>query len=220
MSGQLTERQGEILDAALHIIGAEGLGGLTIRTIARRVGVTEPAVYRHFENKLALLSALLDRVDAQIRSGFEETFGADSVTGSADASAGEKLVDSSADVASASRTDLLRQFLHRLFEQFARTPALVPLLLTDELFQQELRLREQVNSMIETQIARFTRLVRHFQTHGAWRSDLEAEDQAVVVLGTIRLHVVRELTTGHALRAPMLADRVADTIGRLLRRVD
>lgn len=51
---------GPILTAALGQIVEHGYDGASVRAIAREVGVTVPALYYHFENKQAMLVALLD----------------------------------------------------------------------------------------------------------------------------------------------------------------
>lgn len=50
-----------ILQMALKEIVAHGYDATSIRSIAREVGVTVPALYYHYENKQALLVALIDR---------------------------------------------------------------------------------------------------------------------------------------------------------------
>jgi AcrR family transcriptional regulator len=47
-----------LLDEALATIQAEGVEGLTLREIGARVGVSRTALYRHFADKRALLSAV------------------------------------------------------------------------------------------------------------------------------------------------------------------
>lgn len=47
-----------LLDEALPLIAERGLEGFTLRELARRVGVTHGAAYRHFGDKRALLSAI------------------------------------------------------------------------------------------------------------------------------------------------------------------
>jgi AcrR family transcriptional regulator len=47
-----------LLDEALATIRAEGVEGLTLREIGARVGVSRSALYRHFVDKRALLSAV------------------------------------------------------------------------------------------------------------------------------------------------------------------
>ncbi len=47
-----------LLDEALATIRAEGVEGLTLREIGARVGVSRTALYRHFADKRALLTAV------------------------------------------------------------------------------------------------------------------------------------------------------------------
>lgn len=47
-----------LLDEALVIIGAEGVDALTLREIGARLGVSRTALYRHFADKPALLTAV------------------------------------------------------------------------------------------------------------------------------------------------------------------
>src|SRR5262245_1291772 len=54
-------RRDEILDAALACFAAAGFRGTTTREIAARVGITEAALYRHFESKEALYAAIIAR---------------------------------------------------------------------------------------------------------------------------------------------------------------
>lgn len=52
-------RRGEILDAALQVFAEKGYAAGSMRDIASRVGVSEPALYRHFSGKQALFLALV-----------------------------------------------------------------------------------------------------------------------------------------------------------------
>jgi AcrR family transcriptional regulator len=67
-------RRGEILDAALAVFGEKGYEGGTMREIAARVGVSEPAIYRHYESKEAILADIVatagDRITGEMHQGF------------------------------------------------------------------------------------------------------------------------------------------------------
>jgi AcrR family transcriptional regulator len=52
-------RRGEILDAALGVFGEKGYEAGTMREIAAAVGVSEPALYRHYAGKEALFEELV-----------------------------------------------------------------------------------------------------------------------------------------------------------------
>ena len=56
-----------IVDAALHVMDAEGLDAVSMRRVAREVGVEAMSLYHHVRDKDDLLQAVCDRVMA----GFE-----------------------------------------------------------------------------------------------------------------------------------------------------
>jgi AcrR family transcriptional regulator len=60
-------RQRSLL-AALEVVRTDGLPELTTRAIARRSGLTQPAIYRHFHNKEELVGEVL----GAIRSAFHD----------------------------------------------------------------------------------------------------------------------------------------------------
>lgn len=61
-------RRGEILDAALSVFAERGYESGSLREIAERVGVSEPALYRHFASKEALFSAIIERFAERLRN--------------------------------------------------------------------------------------------------------------------------------------------------------
>jgi AcrR family transcriptional regulator len=53
-----TDTRGRILEVALELFAREGFAGASIRRIAWEVGITESAIYAHFESKRAIYDAL------------------------------------------------------------------------------------------------------------------------------------------------------------------
>ncbi len=53
-----------ILEATRRLSASDGLHGLTMRKVAAEVGVTAPALYRHFGNKAELIEALIEEARA------------------------------------------------------------------------------------------------------------------------------------------------------------
>ena len=70
----------EILDAAWAIVRAEGLGALSLRDLARKVGMQAPSLYQYFDSKNAIYDAmfaqgnreLVERVAAMGETGDPE----------------------------------------------------------------------------------------------------------------------------------------------------
>jgi AcrR family transcriptional regulator len=58
-------RRAEILDAAARLFAARGFHGVSIEDIGSAVGVSGPALYRHFAGKEALLTEML--LDISVR---------------------------------------------------------------------------------------------------------------------------------------------------------
>lgn len=64
------DRRREIADAALRVVAAVGLGRFTSLAIAREVGVSDAALFRHFPSKDAIVDAAIDRVEEILFDGF------------------------------------------------------------------------------------------------------------------------------------------------------
>src|SRR5437870_13891020 len=56
--GPYTRKQ--ILDASLSLFSERGFARTTVRDIARQAGITDAAIYYHFESKRELLEALVE----------------------------------------------------------------------------------------------------------------------------------------------------------------
>ncbi|MDA0676392.1 MAG: TetR/AcrR family transcriptional regulator [Chloroflexi bacterium] len=65
-------RLNQILTASRELIAPGGVGALTIRAIARKVGVTEAAIYRHVDSKDHVLVLLLEDVRQSVLGTIEE----------------------------------------------------------------------------------------------------------------------------------------------------
>src|SRR3989337_2650558 len=50
----------QILDASLRLFSERGFARTTVRDIARQAGITDAAIYYHFESKRDLLEALVE----------------------------------------------------------------------------------------------------------------------------------------------------------------
>lgn len=63
---RVTPRQDEVLDHTFALVQEFGVGGVTVRRVAERVGFSEAALYRHFPSKHALLMALMERLGRRL----------------------------------------------------------------------------------------------------------------------------------------------------------
>lgn len=66
------DRQAAILHEAARLFAERGFSGVSLEDLGAAVGVSGPAVYRHFANKQALLGAILVGVSEQLLAGGRE----------------------------------------------------------------------------------------------------------------------------------------------------
>lgn len=66
------ERRRQIAASALEILATDGVGGLTSRAIAARVGVQDGSLFRHFASKEAIVDAAIDAFESQMAATFPE----------------------------------------------------------------------------------------------------------------------------------------------------
>ena len=163
---ELTQRQGEIINFSIEIIGEKGIQALTIKNIAQKLGVSEPAIYRHFKSKTAILLAILDT--------FEELF---------------EFISDSLATQEISTLEKIEFIFSRITAIFVASPAYVSVIFSEELFKNEESLQSKINSLMETKARVINEIIADGQKTEEIRRDIEAETLALMVMGSLRLLV-------------------------------
>ncbi len=161
-----SDRQREIIEAALELIHAQGIQELTMKRIAAVVGVSEPALYKHFASKSDILSAVLDELETT-RSGAvsaARTAGSDPLTA-------------------------LSSFFGTHARQFANRPALMAVLFSDDLFRHDQVLSERVATIISGTQEMIREEIDKGKNAGLLRLDVDGETAALMLTGGFRLLV-------------------------------
>jgi len=165
---QTTERQKEIVTKAFVLIASQGIQELTIKNLAKAIGTSEPAIYRHFDSKAAILSAIVDEIIA-VRNAAWHTAVSERKT------AKEKLVD----------------FFSRQALSFESFPSLVIILFPDMLFRQDPDLLERIRSMIKETNDHIRELLKAGIDEGSFRKDLDCDNLSLLLIGGFRMLVSR-----------------------------
>src|SRR3954453_10022798 len=71
----------EVLDIAVAIMAEEGVAGLSLGEIARRMGIRPPSLYVYFPSKHALYDALFKRGWELLLAAMEESLTTDAAEG-------------------------------------------------------------------------------------------------------------------------------------------
>ncbi len=99
-------RRRQIADASLRIIAARGLGQFTAKAIARELGVTDAAIFRHLPTKYAIVEAAIERVEEVMFSELPDA---------------------------ANPVERLGQFFHQRIETIAGNPGIAQLMFSEDL---------------------------------------------------------------------------------------
>ena len=67
-------RQEQIVQAALDLIGRQGLKKLSVARLARQVGLVPSAIYRHYRSKDSIIDAILDHVRCRLMTNVEKIY--------------------------------------------------------------------------------------------------------------------------------------------------
>ena len=156
-------RRDQIAEATLALVAESGLGRLSVATVAKRVGLSTAALYRHYPGKDAIMEAVLERMGTRMRAIVEQ------------AASGE-----------GDEVDALRR-LHALHTTLMhQNQALFPVLLSDAFQSGTLERRQRVFALVSGYIDRVAVLIRSGQRHGAIRRDTSARALATLFLGTVQ----------------------------------
>ncbi|NLA48736.1 MAG: TetR/AcrR family transcriptional regulator [Bacteroidales bacterium] len=166
MNNELTERQQEIIHASLVLIEENGIQGLTIKNLASKIGFSESAVYRHYENKIQILLAILGY--------FEENTG-QFYAGQLESGTNSLLK--------------IENIFRNHFRKFTDNPSLVSVIFSEEIFRNEKELTEKVREIMEKYSSGLITIIESGQKNGVIRRDVEASLLAVLVIGALRLFV-------------------------------
>jgi TetR/AcrR family transcriptional regulator, fatty acid metabolism regulator protein len=161
-----TTRQNQIITSALELINEKGIQGLTIKNLSKKLNITEPAIYRHFANKIDILVALLDLLQTNNSAIFESE------------------VNSSKNA-----LQKVEQLFEKHFHVFSQNPSLAAVVFSEELFRNEEILTAKILEVIERNSQLLFAMIKEGQDKNEIRNDIPPEHLVIVILGALRLFV-------------------------------
>ena len=166
-------RQAEIVDMAVEIIGDMGVSGLTTARLAERLGMSEPNLYRHFRDKEAILSAVIDEI-------------------------GALLMDKAAVIADENTPpeDKLRLIMASHVREVGQRGGLPRLVFSEDIHVRYPALREKLMKRIGRYIATIERVIAEGVEAGAFKPDIKPEDTARTYLGMLQFAAMRWSMSG------------------------
>ena len=157
-------RREEILKVALEIVSDEGIHALTLRELSVRIGISEAALFRHFENKENIVNSLAEWVFNE--NLVEETGGNKGVR--------EELAD----------------LMKRQFLRFQRSPQVTSVLFQEDIFREFPRAKRIFDERRKQRADHIASLIRNGKANGEIGPGANDVIFALIFMGTMRMAVL------------------------------
>ena len=162
----MTEKKGteirreEIVLAALTLVANQGVKSMTIERISRMVGLVPSAIYRHFNNKAAILKAVLSLIGERMRNNAIEV-----------------------NKENSNSLEAIRKLLMRQVQLIMEFSAIPQILFSEEVYRENQELKTALHNMLKGFLNALTEIVERGQQEGRIRPDMESRRIAIMFLG-------------------------------------
>lgn len=187
-------RQQQILEASVKLIDENGIQGFTIKNLSKEIGISEGGIYRHFDSKVMILSAILDTFKQKI----------------------DAYRTSSEDRKNLPAEEQLSGFFSMIFNFLSANPALISVIFAEEIFQNEPTLTEEV---IDIQIIN-DKIIKDIIKGLTLNSKLSNSDSDIITLiffGSIRLLARKWKLSNYNFSLIQEGDKLINTILKLIK---
>lgn len=156
-------RREQLAKAALELIEAHGLAGLSVARVARRVGLVPSAMYRHFRGKDELTDAVIALIRERLHRNVEVA-----VAKTPDA------------------MDRLRHLLMAHVRVIRENRGILRIVFSDELHRGRPEGKARIHEMVSSYLKKVAAIVEQGQREGKIRTNVDAGTIAVMFLGLIQ----------------------------------
>lgn len=172
---EFTARQIEIMEAATQRIDEYGIQNLTIKTLAADINLSEPALYRHFAGKNAILLGLLEYFKNEMKERIN------TISFQKDESAGDRL----------------RKIFNSQLATFENKPAVVSVIFAESIFHFDKSLSNKVSEIIGYMNEVVTENIKTGQSNNQYSTLINAGITTTIITGGMRMAVMKWKLSGN-----------------------
>jgi AcrR family transcriptional regulator len=169
---KFTERQQQIVETAIKLIADKGIQNLTTKNIAAEIGISEPAIYRHFSSKLEILKAVITNFQIKMQP------------------ASEKLKEFLNSISK------IESFILEHLKIINLNPDFAKVIFSEANFQNEENLILKMNNMMNQSHKILETIVQSGQKKDEIRSDINSLSIVRMIIGSMRLLVTQWSMSG------------------------
>lgn len=192
---EITARQQEIVNAAIQIIARKGLQELTTKQLAETVGVSEAALYRHFDSKTDIIHKILEYFQALAHTAM----------GNIHSDIQDPM-------------EQVKAFMLNRYRLFADNPDLAKVMFSEEIFQNDRSLAEHNLTIMHIHREQLVASIRAAQKNNEIRDDLEPIQLFRIIVGSMRLLVAQWQLCGYEFDLTDEGLKLWQTIEKLIKK--
>lgn len=186
-------RQAQIKKAVLDIIYEEGLHSISSRNVAKRVGITDGAIFRHFKSKREIIKSIMTDVQTELMADLRSI-----VEGEARAE------------------DRLYGFLHAHIKYLLEHRGIAVLLFSETAHLNYRELRNLLHSILSEQKALITRIIKDGVKEGTWKKKVNVDDASSLYMGILVIFNVRLFLAEEDIRVETYCRRMFNLMSEVL----
>lgn len=156
---ELTKRQKEIVDKALSLTAAGGMQNFTVTNLSAALGISEPALYRHFKSKSEIIKAMINRFDEDVPTDQPGKHGFEAIAA----------------------------FVQARLEQVCANPHLARVMFAEEIFMGESKLYTYLLELMHKHKAELGGYFAEARASGEIHPDIPLDTLYRIVMGPVRL---------------------------------
>ncbi len=187
-----SERQQQIVETATKIIANRGIQNLTIKNIATEIGISEPALYRHFSNKLEILKAVITNFQNKMKPALEKL---------------NKSINS---------LNKIESFILEHLRIISQNPDFAKVIFSEANFQNEDELILKMNNMMNQSHKILETVVQSGQNNNEIRTDVSSLSIARMIIGSLRFLVTQWSMSGMIFNLETEGKQLCDDMKKLI----
>lgn len=168
MKLDITNRQVEIIEASGKILMDKGITGLTTKNLALEMGFSESALYRHFKDKEAIVTLLIQYLAENINNRFEQIL-------NSEVNPEEKYL----------------MLFKSQFQFFKKNPHFIVIVLSDGLMDSSQAIKQSIEKLMQTNAKSINALIIEAQNEAIFTKKIEPEYLIHFIMGTFRLQMLK-----------------------------
>jgi len=168
MPSEITRRQLEIIQAAGRIMTESGVGGLTIKNLAKEMRFSESAIYRHFKSKEDIIIAMLKYLEKTL----------------------DELYERAVKLADVPEEKLIQLFLQK-FNFFRINPHFAVVVFSDGLMESSEAVNKAIHDIFKVKQKHLNPIIEEGQAMGVFTNELSGDQLIHLIMGSVRLQMLK-----------------------------